>query len=76
MGGMDHDKDIPHADLLAEIRHWCAAREMPLTRFGMDALRDPSFVRGLESGRECRRATLAKVRAFMASSDQPVRAAE
>lgn len=68
---------VPHADLLAEIRAFCEARGMALTRFGKEALNDPAFVSGLEAGRECRRATIGKVRAFMSASDaEPVRAAE
>lgn len=69
--------DIAHPDLIAEIRAFCAAQDMALTRFGKEAVNDPSFVRQLEEGRECRRSTIRKVRAFMASSEAaPVRAAE
>ena len=72
---MEHD--IAHPELLADIRAFCAARGMTVTRFGTEAVNDPSFVAGLEKGRECRRATLNRVRTFMASSRSvPARAAE
>ena len=67
---MEHQTDIPHADLLADIREWCSVHGVALTGFGMAALNDPSFVADLESGRECRRATLAKVREYMASHSE------
>jgi hypothetical protein len=65
---MENADTIPHPDLLAEIRTFCAARGMATTRFGKEALSDPAFVSNLEAGRECRRATINKVRAFMAAS--------
>jgi len=67
---MEHHIDIPHADLLADIREWCSVHGVPLSSFGMAALNDPSFVADLEGGRECRRATLAKVREFMAAHSE------
>lgn len=65
---MENADTIPHPDLLAEIRAFCAARGMATTRFGKEALSDPAFVSNLEAGRECRRATIHKVRAFMTAS--------
>lgn len=61
--------DVPHADLLVEIRAFCDQRGMAPTRFGKDAIGDPSFVSAIESGRDCRSRTIRKVRAFMAASD-------
>lgn len=74
---MQNTDTIPHPDLLAEIRAFCAARDMAPTRFGKEALSDPAFVSNLATGRECRRATISKVRAFMASFEaSAARAAE
>lgn len=67
--------DIPHADLLEDIRAHCALWGIPPTKFGMDAVGDPSFVSALENGRDCRSKTVRKVRAFMAATPD-VRAAE
>lgn len=62
---------IMHPDLLEEIRAFCDARGMALTRFGTEALGDPNFVSQLVAGRECRRATLTRVRSFMAEHSLP-----
>jgi len=56
-----------HPDLLAEIAAFCAARGLSKTAFGRDAVGDPNFVMDVESGRECRRATIARVRSFIAA---------
>jgi len=61
--------DIPHADLLEEIRVFCARKNMPAYRFGGEALGDYGFVKELEAGRDCRRVTVRKVRAYMAEAD-------
>jgi hypothetical protein len=42
--------------------------------FGHGAMSDRSFITRLEAGRECRRATLAKVRAYIASLTEMPRA--
>lgn len=60
--------EVPHSDLLADIEAFCAARDMPVSRFGSDAMGDPSFVFDLRNGRECRRATLDRARDWMRSS--------
>jgi hypothetical protein len=57
---------IPHADLVETIEAFCAAHGIAETRFGKDALGDPSFVAELRAGRECRRGTLSRVKQFMA----------
>ena len=67
---MENADTIPHPDLLAEIRQFCADRAMAPTRFGKEALSDPAFVSNLEAGRECRRSTIQRVRAFMAAPRQ------
>jgi hypothetical protein len=59
-----------HPDLIREIHIACVCAGMNQSDFGYLAMGDRSFVRRLEDGRECRRATLAKVRAFIASLDQ------
>lgn len=58
--------DIPHPDLLADIRAFCAARNIKPTRFGKMVLGDTRFVSDLEKGRELRRRTLEHVRRKMA----------
>jgi predicted transcriptional regulator len=59
-----------HPDLIREIHAARAGVGMTQADFGYLAMGDRSFVRRLEDGRECRRATLAKVRAYIASLDQ------
>ena len=62
---METNAPNPHDDLIAEIEAFCATRNMALTRFGSEAVNDPAFVASLRNGRECRRATLARVRAYI-----------
>lgn len=38
---------------------------MPATKFGREAVRDPRFVGDLRNGREPRRATAARVHAYL-----------
>jgi hypothetical protein len=52
-------------DLLAEIRAYCARTGMTRTRFGVEALNDGHLLARLQSGREPRWATIARVRKFM-----------
>jgi hypothetical protein len=59
-----------HPDLIREIHAARAGAGMTQADFGLFAMGDKSFVRRLEDGRECRRATLAKVRAYIAIIDQ------
>ena len=56
--------------LLTDIRAFCSANAMPITRFGELALRDTAFVLKLERGRRVWPETESKVRAFMANHDQ------
>lgn len=57
-------------DLLREIEAFCAANHIRESRFGRDAVNDTAFIPQLRSGREPRRATVAKVRHFMATYGQ------
>jgi hypothetical protein len=51
--------------ILADIERFLSATGMTPTAFGSGALNDPAFVHQLRKGRECKRATRAKVRAFI-----------
>ncbi len=53
-------------DLLTEVESFIAFFGIPASRVGRDALHDPAFVTGLRQGRECRRETAGRVRAWMA----------
>ena len=58
----------PHPEireLLAEIRAYCIRTGTHATRFGIKTVNDGHFVPRLESGRQPRFDTIAKVRAFM-----------
>jgi predicted transcriptional regulator len=63
-----------HPDLIREIHAARASVGMTKADFGHGAMGDRSFITRLEAGRECRRATLAKVRAFIASLTEMPRA--
>lgn len=54
-------------ELLTEIETFVATHELREWTFGERALGDRHFVRQLREGREPRRATVAKVRNFMAA---------
>jgi hypothetical protein len=60
--------DIPHSELIREIEAFCAENGVTKTRFGRATTGDGSLVPDLYDGRELRRATLAKVRAFMSGA--------
>lgn len=53
------------ARLLADIRAYCIRTGTHDTRFGVEALNDGHLVARLRAGRELRRGTVARVRAFM-----------
>jgi hypothetical protein len=53
---------IAHPELLAEIEAVCARVGMSVTEFGRMALNDAAYVNNLRLGRECKMATIAKVR--------------
>ena len=67
---MAHEAPHPAAALLAEVNAFCDRTGMTKTAFGMKALGDPSFVGSLAKGRDLRMTTVAKVRAFMAATDE------
>lgn len=52
--------------ILAEIEQFIAERGMTPTAFGMGALKDPNLIPDLRAGRECKRSTAERIRAFMA----------
>ena len=54
--------------LLTTVERYMRARNIPASRFGRDAARDPRFVFDLRNGREPRAKTSARVLAFMATS--------
>ena len=58
--------DIIHTDLLSDILAFCEANGLSRGEFGKRAMNDPRFVYDIQAGRECRRATIGKARAFMA----------
>lgn len=62
---MKYDRIAANQPFLSEIAEWCAARGISKTKFGVDALNDPAFVRGLEAGRQLTQQTMFRVRQFM-----------
>lgn len=51
--------------LLRNVENFLKASEMSAARFGRDVMRDPRFVFDLRKGREPRRQTELRVRAFL-----------
>lgn len=51
--------------LLEKVEKHIKHRRMPPTRFGREAVGDPSFVFDLRDGREPRRATVEKVERYL-----------
>ncbi len=56
--------------LLTSVERYLRTRNVPASRFGREAARDPRFVFDLRRGREPRPATRARVLAFIATSSQ------
>jgi hypothetical protein len=54
-------------DLISDIEAFCRTHQLKHSRFGRDAVNDTTFVPQLKTGREPRRATVARVRTFMAT---------
>lgn len=54
-------------DLINDIAAFCETHHLRESRFGRSAVGDTMFVRQLREGREPRRATVQKVRQFMAT---------
>lgn len=56
--------------LLADVESFLEESGMTPTAFGAQALNDPTLVREMRSGRECKRATRAKIREFIVATKQ------
>jgi len=65
--------DDERSRLLKEVEWFLQATGMSASRFGTEAVNDPSLVLGLRRGRECKRATRLKIRKFIHSWRQPRR---
>lgn len=66
---MAETSDIPHRELLDDIKAFCLSSGVSKSKFGQDAVKDPRFVFDLEAGRECRRSTVQKVMDYMAGAE-------
>ena len=53
--------------LLREVEKFLRASQVPATRFGREAMRDPRFVFDLRNGREPRLRTVDRVLAYLES---------
>lgn len=62
----------PHLEFKSEVLAFCEQTGMKKTAFGVNALGDPGFVAGIESGREPRWSTMERVRAWMADQERGV----
>lgn len=51
--------------LLRDVEKFLRSRNMPATRFGREALRDPRFVSDLRRGREPRAVTVRRIRDYL-----------
>lgn len=59
---------LPETDpVLADVERFLAASDMTPTAFGVRALNDPTLVHELRRGRECKRATRARIQEFIAA---------
>ena len=54
--------------LLREVEKYLRNRDIPATRFGREVMHDPRFVFDLRNGREPRRETESRVRAYLSAS--------
>jgi len=54
-----------HVQILWEVEKFLRSRGVAPTRFGREVVRDPRFVFDLRRGREPRRRTVERVRAFL-----------
>lgn len=57
---------LPPDPLLAEVEQFLAAIGMTPTRFGVEAVNDPTLVHEMRRGRECKRATRSRILDFIA----------
>lgn len=65
----------PLDPVLSEIEAFLVASRMSATTFGYEASRDPTLVHELRKGRECRRSTREKIRAFIRDERAKIAAA-
>jgi len=56
--------------VLCKIERFLRRTDMPHTRFGRLAVRDPRLVHDLRNGREARPAMVARIEAFLAAQEQ------
>ena len=56
--------------ILAEIEAFLSRSGVTPTAFGVKALNDPTLVRELRQGRECKRATRARIQEFIRSQSE------
>lgn len=61
----DPRQNCAHPDLLKEILEICERTRTAKTRFGIDAIGDANLIDSLQAGRELRRRTQARIRAYM-----------
>ena len=52
-------------NILRQVEKFLKISNMPATKFGREAVKDPRFVSDLRTGREPRPQTIARVRAFL-----------
>lgn len=62
-------------DLVEAVQRFCEQHDFSKSKFGEQALNDPSFVADLEAGREPRRKTVARVLQFIERHKEPGAAA-
>lgn len=62
---MNDQADVKQPDFLADIQSFCAKYGFSPTTFGRKVMSDPTFVFHIMKGRECRQATVRRVRDFM-----------
>lgn len=59
------DAEFDADPVLAEVERFLSSAQMTPTAFGQRALNDPTLVHELRKGRECKRATRAKILEFI-----------
>lgn len=62
--------DLDPDPLLTEVEAFLKATDMTPTAFGLAALNDPTLVHEMRRGRECKRATRAKIKEYMKRTRQ------
>jgi len=59
-------------ELLTDIERFLRTSGMDHTRFGKEALNDPSFVTRLRAGKDVRTGTVDRIRKFIADNCRPL----